>query len=187
MILASNREMTDDDEHRARCTADVLKNNATIQDLNHDIAEFGRKFTRLGNAEFSLNHTLTMDNAEIATSKDNLKTMKTLRDSDNAMYESSVAADRAASEVIQATMDKMSRFYTKMDFGKAALIQESQPEGTPEVDTTFQGGYGGRHEKASPIVAILTQIKTDVDRDIAVEDSRRMMLKISLRRTQRHC
>merc|ERR1719235_2598501 len=85
------------------------------------------------------------------------------RNSENKAFKQALKDDAAAVELIAQAIEVLSGYYS--------LIQKKQPEYKPNPDTppeTFEGEYEGRKSEGTGIIAILSMIKEDIEKEMKV-------------------
>merc|ERR1719235_3130970 len=85
------------------------------------------------------------------------------RNSENKAFKQALKDDAAAVELIAQAIEVLSGYYS--------LIQKKQPEYKSNPDTppeTFEGEYEGRKSEGTGIIAILSMIKEDIEKEMKV-------------------
>merc|ERR1719181_1669686 len=85
------------------------------------------------------------------------------RNSENKAFKQALKDDAAAVELISQAIEVLSGYYT--------FLQKKQPEYKSNPDTapeTFEGEYGGRKSEGTGIIAILSMIKEDIEKEMKV-------------------
>merc|ERR1719235_17591 len=85
------------------------------------------------------------------------------RNSENKAFKQALKDDAAAVELIAQAVEVLSGYYS--------LIQKKQPEYKSNPDTPpeiMEGEYGGRKSEGGGIIAILSMIKEDIEKEMKV-------------------
>merc|ERR1719329_537367 len=170
MMLLLKREEAEDIEHRDRCNNKARDNKEARADLEFDIDKVTKKLKRMDD-----------DKKEMETKIEDLKdeiraTNKTLNEGNEDRLEELEAFKEAhkddlnAIELLEKAIVTLTKFYknNKIPLGLVQAKHDNKkddPDDAPEV--TFQSGeYGGRKDESGGIIAILTMIKEDTEKEV---------------------
>jgi len=166
--------LKDDEEedlkNKEDCEDDRMENtkDARVKSLEVDDAtdEITREKAKIAEAE----EQVKLLKEKIKTMEEDLKVAKRQREDEKAEFESSLAQDKAAVELITKAMDVLKAFRedNELDLVQANAKQKRrQPgEAPPPPPATFDEPYGGAKGESNGIQAILGMIKDDIKKDI---------------------
>merc|ERR1719386_36434 len=104
---------------------------------------------------------------EIAVAKTEMEEMLAARNDENAEFKKALKDDTDAVALLQQAIESITAFYTN---NKIPLELVQEPEYTVDEDKAPEafgdGGYGGRKSESTGIIAILSMLKEDLEKEI---------------------
>jgi len=169
MIVVLRKEEQDDIAHRDRCQAGEAKNEADMADLASDIAKAEAKLTKMGNTIFTLGGEVGQLEIDMNNTQNDMATLLSLRNTDVDEYRRSVKVDAESVALIEQAIEALSKFGTKngLNFAQQSPEYTVDADKAPETSWGEEGGsYGGRSSESGGIVAILSMLKEDLEKDM---------------------
>merc|ERR1719428_226749 len=168
MITLLRKEDQDDIAHRDRCQNGENKNKVDREDLAHDIEKEGEALERMADTEKELTKQLEKLEEDIKTTKDEMAERLEMRNEEAAEFKQALKDDVDAVALLGEAIVALSEFY-KSNKLPLELVQEPEytvdPDKAPE--TTWSGGeYGGRKKESTGIIAILSMLKEDLEKEM---------------------
>jgi hypothetical protein len=171
MIGILRAEEQDDIEHRDRCQLSLGKNSNDLEDIAHAQEKSGKEIERLQADQVNLEKKNEELESEIKTTEDNMDAMKAMRNSEYKTYVQALKDDADAFELLNQAIVALTKFYKKNDI-PIEIVFKRDPTYTVNADkapeTWKDGSYGGRKSESEGVIAILSMIKEDVEREMAV-------------------
>lgn len=185
MIGMLRKEEQDDIAHRNRCQSSEKKNKNEREDLTSDIEKAGKELERMTNVEEKLKTQLDKLVTDINVTNDEMADQKKIRIAEHKEFKTSLKDDVDAVSLLGEALVVLAKFY---EGNKIQLVQEEpaateNPDAAPE--TSWAGGdYGGRTKESTGIIAILSMIKEDLEKEVKSgrEDDATAQKKYSLNR-----
>merc|ERR1719240_836775 len=143
-------------------------NKVDREDLAHDIEKEGEALERMADTEKELIKQLEKLEEDIKTTKDEMAERLEMRNEEAAEFKQALKDDVDAVALLGEAIVALSEFY-KSNKLPLELVQE--PEYTVDQDkapeTTWSGGeYGGRKKESTGIIAILSMLKEDLEKEM---------------------
>jgi len=156
------------EEDRAADTRDAIKASRTMDEHTEAIEALIAKIDQL-------TREIKDKEEQVVKIEEQLKQAKEDREKENAEYEVAKKDDEAAADLIKQSIGVLESFYQENGLN---LIQKKQDapfaskagEAPPPPPPTWDGGYGGKTDEQTGIVAILGLIREDILKDIAKAD-----------------
>jgi len=163
MVLKLKAEGKEDIAHRDRCESKQDKNKKAMEDLNFNIKKLKEKIERMEDEQKSLQVKIKETKIAIAKSQKTIKEMKDQRESEWEDFSQATKDDVAAIELIGQAIASLSKFYKDNKISQSHLLQTGaiKPPDTWEDDK-----YGGRKSESGGILAILSMIKEDLEKEL---------------------
>jgi len=162
MIARLREEEKQDIQERDWCQAKQGKNKNDMEDLNRDITKAGDAVTRMNDEVTALDTKLGTLETDINTTKQNKQDLLDMRVAEQAAFAQGVQDDTKAIELLGMAIRHLARYYNAPS---ASLAQSSMENDTmPEV--AWRGTYNKREGEGKGIVAILTMIKENLEKEI---------------------
>jgi len=163
MIAAIRDEEADDISHRDRCQNSVKDNENDAEDLNDKIKASEDKLAALQRKAGDLRTAVTEQENAITTTKDDMAKALSMRNDENKAFQTGLAEDRKAVELIAVAIHELEKFYIQNGISMK-LLQQQPSDKMP--DAPGPGEYGGRKTDTAPILGMLAMIKEDLEKEI---------------------
>mmetsp|Transcript_55147 Transcript_55147/g.129110 ORF Transcript_55147/g.129110 Transcript_55147/m.129110 type:complete len:710 (-) Transcript_55147:43-2172(-) len=177
MLVRLRAEEQADVMHRDKCQGAENKNTNNMADHEHDMNKDTATLARLGNEEQLLQADLEDINMQINMTIMSMDMARSLRTQEEAEFRKSVLDDTQAIELLEQAIVALSNFYKNNGLAldltqkKVSLHQSEDPSYTVDQDKApdmiwDDANYGGRKSETSGVVAILSMIKEDLEKEI---------------------
>jgi len=171
MIEVLRTEEQEDIAHRDRCQRSENKNGYEIEDLNSDISKKESSIARMKDEAAATQEKITSLEEAIAESKANMAELLQMRNKDSADFKRTLKDDADSVELLGQAIASIAKFYRKNKIPLALSQKKEDPEYTVDPDkapeTSWSGGdYGGRKSESEGLVAILTMLKEDLEKEM---------------------
>lgn len=160
MIATLREEEQADIEHRDWCEAQQNGANSKNENLEYDSDQLKKKKERAENAKLALEDEVTKVDGEIADLEAAMADALSNRNEENSAFKQAVKDDMDAVKLIGMAIEKLSGFY---GFIQQDPEYKANPDTAPEA---FEGGYDGAQSQGGGVMAILSMIKEDVEKEI---------------------
>merc|ERR1719198_42315 len=168
MIADLREEEAGDIKARDFCTKSKNKLDSEKGDLEYQIKKAEEEIERLEAKKGELEKAIAEKEAEIAATNETLGEMLATRNKEVEEFRKALKDDTDAVALIGQAIDALTAFYknNKLPLG---LTQED-PKYTVDEDKApdafGDGGYGGRKSESTGIIAILSMLKEDLEKEI---------------------
>lgn len=167
MIGLMRKEEAEDVAHRDRCERKQNANQNSQDDLNAEITKAKSALGRMGNSKADLQKNYDALEVEITGTKKSMDELLNMRNKEEKDYSQALKDDAEAVSLLGQAIAALSKFYEE----NKALIQkapeyENNPDKAPE--TFKDGNYGGAQSETGGIVAILSMLKEDLQKEMKV-------------------
>jgi chromosome segregation ATPase len=179
LVKIINSEEASDLKKKETCEEERAINTRKAIELSREIDEFSDTISRLVSEVEKLDEQIKENEEAIEVLKQQMAEATEQRKEENEVYKKEKADDKLAAETVQSAYDVLEKFYKEN--GLMSLVQSKQPEITPVVveagkappppPTTWDAPYGGKTDEGVGILAILSMIKEDIERDMAKCDA----------------
>jgi len=172
MIALLRKEEQADIEHRDRCEGAINKNKNDMEDLNHDIDKAKKALDRMNDEKIQLTGKVKELGDEIEGTKSGMEFMLKMRNEERASFEQALKDDNDAVELLGRAIIFLSEFYKRNGIELSLMAKgKREPEYTVDPDkapeTVWDGGnYGGLKEQSGGIIAIISMIKEDLEKEM---------------------
>jgi hypothetical protein len=159
MIENLRAEEKADIEHKDWCESEKSSAAFKNENLEYDKEELAKKIERAEQQKEELEDEVIKTDGEKTDTIAAMNASLATRNEENAAFQQALKDDADAVKLIGMALDSLSRVY--------GLIQ--QPEYKENPDTapeTFEGEYGGRQSEGGGILAILSMIKEDIEKEM---------------------
>eukprot|EP00928_Gymnodinium_smaydae_P090888 TRINITY_DN745_c0_g1_i1.p1 TRINITY_DN745_c0_g1~~TRINITY_DN745_c0_g1_i1.p1 ORF type:complete len:727 (-),score=245.43 TRINITY_DN745_c0_g1_i1:73-2253(-) len=168
MITALGEEEKEDLRKKETCEKDRMDNTRSASLKSRAMDDISDAITRL-NAEIEeIKDEVAEKEATVKATQLALTEATEQRGSEHAEFQQSDADDKAASETVLRAKDVLEQFYTSNGM---MLVQQpavaKAGEAPPPPPTTWEAPYGGKTQESTGIIAVLTMIDEDIQKDIA--------------------
>merc|ERR1719473_1638793 len=167
MIADLRKEEQDDIVARDKCQEDKNKLDNEAEDLEYNIKKTEELIGRLEDKKDVLEKDIAVKEEEIAATNQTMAEMLEARNKEVEEFRKALKDDTDAVALIQQAIEALTAFYTNNKL-PLALSQED-PKYTVDEDKapdTFEGDYGGRKSESTGIIAILSMLKEDLEKEI---------------------
>jgi len=162
MIENLRAEEKADIEHRDWCESEKKSAEFKNENLQYDQEQLTQKIERADGEKVKLEEEVAKTDADKNQTLTAMAEALATRNEENKAFKQALKDDAAAVGLISQAIEVLSGYYT--------LIQK-QPEYKANEDTppeTFEGDYGGRKSEGTGIIAILSMIKEDIEKEMKV-------------------
>jgi len=169
MVELLRKEEQEDIVHRDRCQNSGNKNKYEREDIAGAIDKAEKELARMTDVETQMSTQLGALEEDIKTTQGEMAQRLQMRNEESTDFKAALKDDAEAVGLLGEAIVSLSQFY-KSNKIPIELAQE-EPEYTVDPDkapeTTFQGGdYGGRKQESKGVIAILSMLKEDLEKDI---------------------
>jgi len=159
MIKNLREEEKADIEHRDWCENNKKSAEFKNENLQYDQEQLTNKIERAETQKGELEAEVTKTDEEKNNTLALMEEAKTSRIAENKAFMQALKDDADAVKLIAQAIATLSRVYGK------SLLQAAPEDSPPE---TFSGDYGGRKSEGTGILAILSMIKEDIEKEMKV-------------------
>jgi hypothetical protein len=159
MIENLRAEEKADIEHKDWCESEKSAAAFKNENLEYDKEQLAKKVERAENQKKELEDEVIKTDTEKTDMLIAMNESLATRNEENAAFQKALKDDAEAVKLISMALDSLSRVY--------GFIQ--QPEYKENPDTApeaFEGEYGGRQSEGGGILAILSMIKEDIEKEM---------------------
>jgi hypothetical protein len=160
MVENLRAEEKADIEHRDWCESEKKSAEFKNENLQYDQEQLGNKIERAETQKVELEAEVTKTDEEKNNTLALMEEAKMSRIAENKQFMQALKDDADAVKLIAQAIATLSRVY-----GKSLLLQAAPEDSPPE---TFSGDYGGRKSEGGGILAILSMIKEDIEKEMKV-------------------
>jgi len=160
MVENLRAEEKADIEHRDWCESERKSAEFKNENLQYDQEQLTNKIERAETQKGELEAEVTKTDEEKNNTLALMEEAKTSRIAENKQFMQALKDDADAVKLIAQAIATLSRVY-----GKSLLLQAAPEDSPPE---TFSGDYGGRKSEGGGILAILSMIKEDIEKEMKV-------------------
>jgi len=163
MIKNLRDEEKADIEHRDWCETNQKAAESKNENLQYDMEQLTQKIERATGEKEKLEEEVTKTQDEKNQTLEAMAEALANRNEENAKFKQALKDDAAAVGLIAQAVEVLSGYYS--------LIQKKQPEYKENPDTPpeiMEGEYGGRKSEGTGIIAILSMIKEDIEKEMKV-------------------
>merc|ERR1719473_101822 len=167
MIADLRKEEQDDIVARDKCQEDKNKLDNEAEDLEYNIKKTEELIGRLEDKKDVLEKDIAVKEEEIAATNETMAELLAARNKENEEFKQALKDDTDAVALIQQAIEALTAFYTNNKLPLA--FSQEDPKYTVDEDKapdTFEGDYGGRKSESTGIIAILSMLKEDLEKEI---------------------
>jgi len=168
MIQDLRVEEQDDIKARDRCQEEKNKADNEKEDLAYDIKKTGELIERLEAKHGELEKAIAVKQDEIDATNATMAEMLSTRNSEVAEFRQALKDDADAVNLLGQAVEALTAFYTNNKL-PLELAQEDPKYSVDEdkAPETFGGkDYGGRKSESGGIIAILSMLKEDLEKEM---------------------
>jgi peptidoglycan hydrolase CwlO-like protein len=181
MIAVLRQEEADDIAHKDRCERAENKNANDLADAEHEMKKSGDALERMGDKKGELEASILQLEKDIANTKDDMRELLEMRNEASKEFKQAMLDDTLAIGLLEKAIEALSAFYKRNKISMDGFLQKDDPEYTVDKDkaptlsyegTRTDGGvsggaaYGGRKGETGGIVAIITMLKEDLEKEV---------------------
>ena len=163
MIKNLREEEKADIEHRDWCENNKKSAEFKNENLQYDQEQLTQKIDRANGHKDKLEDEVAKTDTEKNTTLLAMEEALASRNAENKAFKQALKDDADAVALISQAIEVLSGYYS--------LLQKKQPEYKANEDTppeTFEGDYEGRKTEGGGIIAILSMIKEDIEKEMKV-------------------
>jgi len=172
MLSDLKTEEETDLANKERCEKERMENTQEAKMTSKEIDTNTETIDRLTASIDAANKTIKELVAEIDDLNDQKTEAGDQRTKENTEYLGAKSDDEKAVELVERAVTVLQGFYEREGLNLAQIRRVKQEpfvtagEAPTPPPTTFEGGYGGAKGESNGIIAILTLIKEDIEKDI---------------------
>jgi len=170
MMALLRKEEAADIVHRDMCEGSENANKNQLADLENSIKKADAILKRYSNTKKELQGEISKEEVDIAATKKSMKELLDFRNTDVKNFRQALKDDTDAVALIQQAIGALSKFYksNKIPLGLAQKAPEYAKDADKAPETSFSGSdYGGRKSESGGILAILSMLAEDLEKEIA--------------------
>jgi len=172
VIAELDSEEGTDIANKEQCEKERMENTQQAKVVSKEIDTNVETMDRLTEQILAANKTVQEILAEIADLEETKKAAGEQRADENREYTAAKADDTAAVGLIENAMGVLENFYAENGLNLAQVRRVKQPfveagEAPTPPPSTWDSEYGGAKGESQGIIAIMTLIKEDIEKDIA--------------------
>merc|ERR1719473_2237563 len=169
MIADLRKEEQDDIVARDRCQEGKNKLDNEKEDLAYNIKKTEELIGRLEDKKDVLEKAIAVKEEEIAATNQTMAEMLEARNKEVEEFRKALKDDTDAVALIQQAIEALTAFYTNNKLPLA--FSQEDPKYTVDEDKApdtweKEGDYGGRKSESTGIIAILSMLKEDTEKEI---------------------
>jgi len=167
MISMLRKEEASDIVHRDLCENSQNANKNELADLASQLARVKAMLKRMGNTKTELQGEINNLKADIKATEKSQADILGFRNKESAQFKQALKDDTDAVALVKQAIGALSKFYKS---NKIPLGLAQKPEYAEDADkppSTWEGDYGGRKSESGGILAILSMIAEDLEKEIA--------------------
>lgn len=170
MVSLLRKEEAEDIVHRDLCENSQNANKNSLADLEHMIKKTDAMLKRLGNTKTETQGEISKLEADIKGTKGQMAELLGFRNKENKQFVQALKDDTNAVALIRQAVTALSKFYEN---NKIAIgLTQKAPEYKKDADkapesSSFSSDYGGRKSESQGILAILSMLAEDLEKEIS--------------------
>jgi hypothetical protein len=164
-------EEQEDIAHRDRCQGSVTQNTNHREDLNYSIAKTEGEIKRMEDEHSEMETKMTAIADDINNTQLDIAELKEMRAKEYSNFLQATKADTEAIGLLNEAITTLSEYYRSngipLSLRQSAAGEPEYSDAAPETTWT-SGNYGGKQGESGGIIAILSMIKEDLEKEIQV-------------------
>lgn len=169
MVTKLEKESDEDKKNKEECETNREKDTKEAADLSRDMDELTDGIAKLEEEIEEIIKEVAEKEESIKKLEEEIKEAKKIRKAENAEWVKADADDTEAAKLLEQAAEVLKEFY-KENFSLMQKHSYEPPkveagEAPPPPPKTWEGDYEGQKESKDGIVAILGEIKKDVEED----------------------
>lgn len=171
MVATLKEEEAEDLKHKETCEEDRATDTRSAIKLSREMDEMTESIMALKSEIEEISKDIAEKEAEVVSTKKELEELTKIREEENKEYLIAKADDEAASELVAQAKGVLETFYKDNNLmlaqtaGKQPFVAEAG-QAPPPPPATWDGGYAGKTDESTGIIAVLGMIKEDIDKDL---------------------
>jgi hypothetical protein len=162
-------EEAEDIAHRDRCQGTIQQSSNQREDLDHTIKKTEAEIKRMEDQKVQLEGKMTALDVDINNTKQEKVELLDMRTKEHSDFVQAVKADGDAIALLSQAITSLSEFYRSNGISlRQAAAQEPEYKDAPPETTWTSGNYGGKDGESGGIIAILSMIKEDLQKETEV-------------------
>jgi len=171
MVKKLKEEEDDDLKKKEQCEKDRADNVREAMKTSRKIDEVSDTIAKIVAEIEDLDKQMEEKKEQITKNEEELEDAKKIREAENEEWKASDADDKKAAVLVDEAKDILENFYKDNSLSLEQLGNRQAPEikagkAPPPPPSTWEGDYKGAKEESQGIIAILTLIKEDIEKDI---------------------
>jgi len=170
MIATLRKEEADDIAHRDLCENELNGNKNEGADLQINIDKATKKLGRLGNNKDNIEEEIDKVKKDIKATEDDMQELLDFRNDEVAAFRKALKVDTESVGLLNDAIHALSKFYKNNKIEGVVDLHRKAPEYTEDPDkapSTWEGSYGGRKSESTGILAILSMLVEDLEKEMA--------------------
>ena len=168
MIELLRKEEQDDIAHRDRCQNGQNANQYNREDLASAIDKSEKELVRMTDVEKEMKTQIATLEDDIMTTKGEMEDRLEMRNEESAEFKAALKSDADAVGLLHQAIVALTEFYKA---NKIPLeLSQQEPAYTVDQDkapeTIWEGDYGGRKKESTGIIAILSMLREDMEKEM---------------------
>merc|ERR1719478_262378 len=171
MIENLRAEEKADIEHRDWCESERKSAEFKNENLQYDQEQLAQKIERAEGKKGELEEEVAKTETEKNQTLQLMQEAKETRIAENTEFQKALKADADAVKLIEQALLVLSKVYGFVQKPAAhahGLVQKKRVDPEDSPPETFSGEYGGRKSEGTGILAILSMIKEDIQKEMKV-------------------
>jgi len=171
MVTMLKDEEADDLKQKETCEDDRATDTRTAIKLSREMDEMTETIMALKSEIEEISKDIAEKEEEVLSTKKELEELTKIREEENKEYLIAKADDEAASELVAQAKGVLESFYKENNLmlaqtaGRQPFVSEAG-KAPPPPPATWDGGYAGKTDESTGIIAVLGMIKEDIDKDL---------------------
>merc|ERR1719265_1833300 len=167
MMALLRKEEASDIVHRDLCENSQNANANELADIASQIAKTKAMLKRMGNTKKELQNEISDLEKDIAGTEKSMADILQFRNEEEAAFKKALQDDMNAVRLLKQAITSLEKFYKD---NKIPLSLAQKPEYAQDADkppSTWEGEYAGRQSESGGIIAILSMLVEDTEKEIA--------------------
>jgi len=171
MVSTLKQEMDNDLEEKETCEKERAENARSAIVASREIDDYTDHITELNGEIADLTKSIEDADAELKLAREEDAEAFRIRGEEKGEWTTTNSEDQGAKTTVNNAKNVLAKFYSDNNLmfaqtAKAAKKQVPAGEAPPPPPTTFEDPYGGKTGESTGIIAILTMIAEDIQKDI---------------------
>jgi len=167
MMALLRKEEASDIVHRDLCENGMNANKNELEDIADQIAKTNAMIKRMQNTKKELQSEIDDLKKDIAGTEKSMADILDFRNKQEAEFKQALLDDTNAIALLKKAITSLSDFYTRNKLPMSLAQKPKYAENPDKAPATWEGGYGGRKSESGGIVAILSMLVEDLEKEIS--------------------